>query len=190
MIPLATWSTTRFGNEIQLSDDDNSWPEHNKPVLAQLEMSGLLDSIVENLMTASIVQLRSSLDLVGKRWVEQQALQHESHLTAELVKVEERIMAAVAEALLPVLTELQLREVMQEFASILQKLLPEMGNQSIVINAPEDMHGLLSDALKQKAIAAEISCSDSLDITMAANQVVMVANLNAWSEKLRAAAVS
>jgi hypothetical protein len=90
--------------------------------------------------------------------------------------------------LIPVLHDLQLRDVMRTFADTLKKLLPEFGVKNLIIKAPENIHGMLNEALRKQDIIADIAHSDDNDIAISGNQVVLVASLDAWSQKLKSMA--
>jgi hypothetical protein len=185
MIPFSAWSKSRYENEIAGGHCADATLDPAAPREADVELTNLMAEIVEGLMTASVVQLRSAFQEVGKQWVDQQTIRQEFLLSREMEKIEERVISAVADVLLPVLTDLQLRQVMNEFAATLQKLLPEFGGQSLLIKAPENTHEMLNVALQSQSIVAEIGCSEGLDVTISGSQVVLVASLEAWSQKLK-----
>jgi hypothetical protein len=185
MIPFSDWSRAH-SNEGDFPNFAQVTGSHLAEADAvQDEVTLLLDAMLDNLMTSSIAGLRTSLELVGESWATKQLSRQEQFLKREIEKIEEKITTAVADALLPVLSELQLYDVIQDFATTLQKLLPEFKTQDLLIKAPTDIHEMLSSALESKTIAAEIGSSESADITVAGNHVVLVANLSAWSQKIK-----
>ena len=118
-------------------------------------------------------------------WAEHQANEHKRFVRQEIGKVEEQITSAVVDALVPILSELQLRQIMTEFATALQKLLPEFETQHLVIQAPKDVHEMLQLALNRQDVIADIEAIEDRQVKIAGTQVVLTANLDAWSEKLR-----
>ena len=185
MIPLATWSQSR--NEIEIANGQHAAQEFERSG-SDTDLTNLMSSMVEGLMTASVVQLRSIVEHSERRWSDQYASNQENYISQELMKIEERIMSAVADVLIPVLHDLQLRDVMKTFADTLKKLLPEFGAKNLLIKAPEDTHGMLVEALRKQEIIADIANSDDQTITISGNQVVLVASLDAWGQKLRSMA--
>ena len=185
MIPFATWSQSKGDLEATGSEETPGQPDNLVSDDLAAELSGLTDAIIDNLMTSNVADLRHALESLGMSWCERQTKQQEKCLKLELARVEETIMSAVADVLMPILTELQLKKVLKEFTSTLQTLLPELGNQNLVIKAPSDVHEMLSQTLHHQAISAEIVDTESRDISISGNQVVLVANLDAWSHKLR-----
>jgi hypothetical protein len=185
MIPFATWSQSR--DEIE-----NANGQHAAQGLERSEsdtdLTNLMSAMVDGLMTASVVQLRSIVEHSDRRRSDQHASHQENYISQELLKIEERIMSAVADVLIPVLDDLQLRDVMKTFADTLKKLLPEFGAKNLIIKAPENIHGLLNEALRKQDIKADIANSDDHDITISGNQVVLVASLDAWSQQLKSMA--
>jgi hypothetical protein len=185
MIPFATWSQSR--DEIE-----NANRQHVAQGLGRSEsdtdLTNLMSAMVDGLMTASVVQLRSIVEHSDKRWSDEHASHQEQYISQELLKIEERIMSAVADVLIPVLEDLQLRDVMKTFADTLKKMLPELGAKNLVIKAPKNIHGMLNEALRKKDIIADIAYSDDHDIAISGNQVVLVASLDAWSQQLKSMA--
>jgi hypothetical protein len=186
MIPFSTWSKSRHEFEVAGEQGHEAWSYPAEPSEADIELTDLMAELVEDLMTASVVQLRSALQDVGKQWADQQTIRQELMISREMEKIEERVISAVADVLIPVLSDLQLRDVMREFAATLQKLLPEFGGQNLLIKAPEDIHQMLNKALEGQKILADMEVSEGRDVTISGNQVVLVASLDAWTQKLKA----
>jgi hypothetical protein len=185
MIPFATWSQSR--NEIEIAIGQHAAQGYERSE-SDTDLSNLMSAMVEGLMTASVVQLRSIVEHSDRRRSDEQAYRQENYISQELLKIEERIMSAVADVLIPVLHDLQLRDVMRTFADTLKKLLPEFGVKNLIIKAPENIHGMLNEALRKQDIIADIAHSDDNDIAISGNQVVLVASLDAWSQKLKSMA--
>ena len=55
-----------------------------------LNSLSLMAELVDSLMTASVVQLRSALQDVGKQWADQQTIRQELLLSREMEKIEEK----------------------------------------------------------------------------------------------------
>ena len=185
MIPFSTWSQARQDSSEQSEPTDFGSQEMVLSGEIEAELAGLMDELVQNIVTSSIVQLRAALEAVGMSWAEHQANEHKRFVRQEISKVEEKITSAVVDALVPILSELQLRQIMTEFATTLQKLLPEFETQHLVIQAPKDVHELLQLALNRQAVNADIETIENRQVKIAGTQVVLTANLDSWGEKLR-----
>ena len=190
MIRFAAWSQARCDSEDLAGKCNGQALQPDEVSLVQAELNGILDGIVENLRIASVVQLRATVKLAGKSWSEQQSIKNKQLVDAEFSRVEENIMDAVADVLLPVLTELKLREVMKEFSTILHKILPEFRSSEVIVNAPRQMHGLLQEALTHNAIVAEITSSKDNCISAQCDSVALTANLHIWCQNLRSFALA
>ena len=190
MIPFASWSQSKSHVEAAWETPDLTMLQDGEGKTGQFELSALVDDLLENLNLASIVQLRTSVKMAGKSWSEQQAAKHESFVTAELAKTEEHILPVVANVLLPVLTELQLRQTMEEFSKTLHTLLPEFKDQQLVIKAPGENSRMLQQILDAQGVTAEIVESGEGEISIAGSSVMLVARLTDWCQKLRQAATA
>jgi hypothetical protein len=185
MIPFSTWSLARGDRNDPIAQQGSAHPYAVDLVAIEVEVNDLVDALVDNLMTASVAQLRGVLESSGKTWSEQQAEKHNLQLEQEMTLLEDRIISAVTDSLLPVLSDVQLRDVMNDFAAVLQKLLPEFGAQKLRVTAPTDMHDILQRALQTKAINAEIVECDRREVIASSERVTLAANLDEWSQKIR-----
>jgi hypothetical protein len=190
MIPFATWSQAQIEREVPVWKFPTRHLLNEAEQAVQSDLADLVDGIVENIHQSTVVQLRTTLKLAGRNWAEQQAIKQESFVFAELRKAEERILSVVADLLCPVLTDLQLREMMEEFSVTLKKLLPEFNSQDLVIKSPPMNSAMLKEALDAQAINAEIVDSDDGDISVASNSVVLAASLSDWTQRLRRVALA
>lgn len=181
MTPYAAWiqSKTEASNSAD-SEERTGGPDK----VFQDELGGLLEVITENLMASSAAQLRSSLAVMEHRLAEKQRENETSRFLGELSKIEEKTTALVADALVPVLSELQHSRIISEFASILKKALPEFGERRLTINAPDDVHQRLSTALKLQSIDAELASSQDGQIAISGSNVVIRADLDQWARNL------
>jgi hypothetical protein len=188
MIPFAAWSQGRLDLAARDAKLDSKEPEEKGPSDFELEFSTFLDELIENLMTSSASQLRSTLVLMEKTRAELQQATQESHVANELSRIEDTVSKAVGDALLPVLNEAHQCQVMKEFAAILKKILPEFAEQSLLIKAPLPVHDELREMLQNQSINAEIVSNDNGEIRVAGSQVVLLARLGEWSERLKGVA--
>ncbi len=186
MMSLASWSQSRIAAEDLKATDQYSDSLRADKLVIENELSGLVEDIVENLLVATTAQFVATFDKLGKHWSYEQSRKRE----AELKKLEECIVNSVSNALLPVLQELQLAEVIKDFSGTLQKLIPEFGTQDVIIKAPYDLHTMLQEILHSRAIVAEITNAEDGDISVSGSQVVLVASLNDWSKRLKTLALS
>jgi hypothetical protein len=190
MIRFAAWSQARSDSEDLTGKCNDQLSQSDSISVVQAELNGLLDGIIESLRIAAVVQLRATVKLAGKSWSEQQSIKNKQLVEVEFSRVEACIMDAVADALLPVLTELKLREVMKQFSTTLHQILPEFRSKEIVINAPDEVHGLLHEALTQNAIDAEIVSVKDYRISTHCESVALTANLHNWCQNLKSFALA
>jgi hypothetical protein len=184
MTPYAVWSESR--SEIP-DVTDTKHPgsfgvEYN--VEFEEELAGLIEEVIENLMGSSAAELRKVFELMQRSREEKRQRDQNAFWSKELARIEEKTTAIVAEALVPVLADLQRSRVVAEFASTLKKILPEFGGHLITINAPMEFHDRISHALKLQSVEAEIHMSDKAEILVAGSHVVLRADLDQWAKRL------
>ena len=184
MTPYATWVQSKAEMPFLATSDERHSCGSEKERLFQEELCGFLELIVENLMTSSAAQLRISVSLMQQQLEEKRQETLRSQLLGELSKIEERTTAMVAEALLPVLSEIQHSRVIKEFAAVLKKTLPEFAQQRLTVSAPVDVHNRLSVALKLQSIEADVVTNDDCQIVVAGSNVVLRAELDQWARNL------
>jgi hypothetical protein len=187
MTPFANWFISR-ADENLLHGQNSALPERGVAQNdTQAEITGLLDAILENLMTASVLCLRATMRTANEQSLQIQANSQRRTFMDEIAKAETRITDAVADALIPILSEQHLRRVIIEFSAMVKKLLPEFESQAVVIRAPSDLRTALEAALKQEAVDADIVNSDDSNISVRCDQVHLTAELSDWSMKLKEA---
>ena len=190
MTPFAAWVQSKAEVHVFASSDDAPFSAEEKDQSLHDEIGGLEEAIVDNLMASSKAQLRSTLALMEQRLEKKRQENQDSYLRAELSKIEERTTTMVADALVPVLSELQRSRIVNEFASILKRILPEFAQQRLTIDAPDDVHDRLSSALKVQSIEADLASSQDRQITIAGSNVVLRADLEQWVRRLSEAAAA
>lgn len=188
MIPYAVWSESRseFGDIIGLKCPDSAEVEFE--IEYQEELAGLIEGVIDNLMSSSAAELRKIFGLMQQSRDEKRQRDLNAFLSKELVRIEEKTTAIVAEALVPVLTDLQRSRVVNEFASILKKIMPEFADHLLTVNAPAEFHEKISHALKLQSVEAELQESEKAEIVVAGSHVVLRADLDQWAQKLSEAA--
>jgi hypothetical protein len=149
------------------------------------ELSFLFDAMVQNLMAASSNQLRQTLKLMEVSREAKVKREQEALFANEISRIEEKTASLVSEALVPVLSDLHLSRVMSEFVSVLKKVLPEFSGKSVLINAPHVVHGILTNALLQQSITAELLPDENPEISAIGANVVLRADLEQWSKALK-----
>lgn len=184
MTPFIAWSQAR---PDPLSPDISVRETGDKDSCGsdfEAELSLMLDEMIQNLMTSSVMQLRGTLRTMEQAREEQRRKDRSKFILDALLAIEEKTAAVVAEALLPVLSQLQLSQVMDEFTCILKKILPEFAQQSLRVDAPADLHDKLTNALQSQSISAEITVNQGNEIVVASDHVALKADLRQWSNNL------
>jgi ABC-type anion transport system duplicated permease subunit len=184
MTPYVVWSESRseFNGNIDAAYPDSV--EVECAIEFQEELSDLIEQVIANLMSSSTVELRKVLGAMQKSNDEKRQQEQRAYLSKELTRIEDKTTAIVAEALLPVLTDLQRSRLVNEFASTLKKILPEFAGHLITVDAPVELHDKISHALKLNSIEAEVQTSNKSEIVVAGSHVVLRAELDLWARRL------
>jgi hypothetical protein len=187
MTPFAKWFSARAAGEAR--HDENDVPPEYCVMMndTQGEMTGLLDAILENLLTSSVLGLRTTLNMASVQASEVQVCSQRNAFLDGIAEAEARITDAVANALMPVLSEHLLQQAIKEFSALIKTLLPEFDGQAVVIRAPSEIKTILDEALKREALEADIMNSDDGNISVQGGQFKVSVVLNDWSLKLKGA---
>jgi hypothetical protein len=179
MTPFFAWAA---GRETQAVTENHV--HSDRPTIHAVQAyEALLDSLVDNLSSASAAQLNVTLDVMGKRWAEQQANRMAERLVTHFSTVEARISSTLAEALSPVMSDVHLTQTIQEFAQTLRRLLPEFAGETVAVNAPQALQAKIATALAAEGIDAELRDTEEDSVSASNASVSLTAELGTWAER-------
>jgi KaiC/GvpD/RAD55 family RecA-like ATPase len=184
MTPFVAWSQARFDVPSSQDGDGGNESSADSGIEFDEELSMMMDEIIQNLMTSTSLQLRRTLKMMEDAREEQRRKSQDNYVLKQLSAIEEKTAAIVADALTPVLSDLQLSQIMKQFVSMLKRILPEFSQQSLCVSAPAELHAKLNDALQSQAVSAEVTTNDNVELLAAGEQVVLRADLRQWSKNL------
>lgn len=185
MTPFVAWSRSRTEMPVLAGMIDGHAFQVELRTQTQDEISMLIEDMIENLISSSAVKLKNAFELMQQSCEEQRQKDQDARILQEISKIERMTTAIVADALVPVLSDLQRSRVVNEFASLLKKILPEFAQQSLTINAPDAVRDELSEALRRHSVEADVLLSDRDEIVVSGNTVVLRADLDQWARQLR-----
>jgi hypothetical protein len=181
MIPFSAWSQ----NKIDTVNGVCPSPlEDDEETEFSIELGFLLDAMLENVVTSSSLQLRRMHVAMEEGRMTKLRHEQEMQVAKVLLQIEDRTTDAVAQVLLPVLSQLQMSKVIDEFASVLKKVLPEFADQTLLVKAPANTHATLAAALHREALSVNIEAHDGPNIFVDGENVVLRAELDRWCETL------
>jgi hypothetical protein len=180
MTPFIAWSQNKTGADDAVIARTPMTVDSD----FRIELGFLQDALLDNMISSSALQLRHVHIAMEESRVEKQQREQDVNVAKALMQIEEKISGAVADILTPVLSQLQTMKVISEFASVLKKILPEFADQTLLIQAPPDVHGKLAAAMQHHGLAANIQANDGPHIFVSGDNLVLRAELGHWSEAL------
>jgi hypothetical protein len=181
---FAEWSLSR--STVFPSDGPTSCTESsNGSNVVSSEISALTHDMLENVLTASATALRSTLEVARAQWEEQNMTFQQRLLSTQIGIAEDTIMQAVADVLSPILAEVELQQMMEEFAVTLKKVLPDFVRGGLTVQAPSHAKHAVERALHDNAVEAEVIAFEAAEVTAGSDRVQLSASLRHWSEKLK-----
>jgi hypothetical protein len=120
--------------------------------------------------------------LIGerRRWAHEQGEKLAQQLTAGLNQLERQIAETTGRVLEPFLVESLRRRALAELSQHLEAIIAKTPGIALGISGPEDLVSALQDKLAGKACVVTARPDASLDVCVAADQVILKTRLATW----------
>ncbi len=123
-----------------------------------------------------------------QRWAETTAAESARLIKDEIYRCECAIGNEVARLLLPLIGEQLTQRSINEIRDLVRRLLTESPEAHLRISGPRDLVEAMREALGENGLHASVQESDTLELRVEIDQVVVESRVSKWIERLQEAA--
>jgi hypothetical protein len=126
------------------------------------------------------------LEAARRKWLDEEGGTLRASLAAGLAEIEVRLAQGLSKVLTPFIIDALRKQMIEELTETIAVLIGTNETIAIKVNGPADLLDILRDNLAESPASIEYEVSESVDVSVRAEQTMIETQLSAWIARITA----